>query len=72
VHTRFNEESWIKTIAFAESLADPVWTGWKAQVVPLLSEALARGIHHHFQAGNRCSTSSFRRWITRDLMMNRA
>lgn len=51
MHTRFNEDSWLKMIAFAESFPDPVWTDWRAQMVPLLREALERGIHHHFQAG---------------------
>ena len=51
VPTPTNEQSWLKMIQFAESMPDPGWEKWKAQLVPLLKQGIERGLHHHFLAG---------------------
>lgn len=51
VPTPSNQQSWLKMIDFVESMPDPQWTAWKAQLVPLLRKGIARGLDRHFLAG---------------------
>jgi hypothetical protein len=51
VPTPSNEQSWLKMVDFAESMPDPEWKEWKAQLVPLLRKGIACGLDRHFLAG---------------------
>lgn len=51
IQTPSNEQSWLRMIEFVESMSDPEWKEWKAQLGPLLRRGIACGLHHHFLAG---------------------
>jgi hypothetical protein len=51
VPTPTNEQSWLKMVEFVESMPDPDWKEWKAELAPLLRQGITCGLHHYFLAG---------------------